>query len=118
MLPPGIGLNAVSEKARTAAAAASSQPGYFEWEPALAAAETGMFPYTPPTSLIVGLAEALAMLREEGLEAVFLRHARHAAATQAAVEAWGFEVYASELRERGTSLTAVDVGTATDAEAV
>lgn len=51
MLPPGIGLNAVSSKALRAGSA-GQRAGYFEWRPALEVAETGMFPYTPPTSLI------------------------------------------------------------------
>ena len=51
-----------------------------------------LFPYTPATNLLYGLREALAMLQEEGLDDVFARHARHAAATRAAVRAWGLEV--------------------------
>ena len=47
------------------------------------------FPYTPATNLLRGLQEALAMLDEEGLPNVFARHARHGAATRAAVAAWG-----------------------------
>ena len=47
------------------------------------------------------------MLREEGLENVFARHARHAAATRAAVAAWGLEVLALDEREHSGSLTAV-----------
>ena len=48
-----------------------------------------LFPYTPATNLLRGLQEALAMLDEEGLPNVFARHDRHAAATRAAVQAWG-----------------------------
>ena len=52
----------------------------------------GFFPYTPATNLLYGLRESLEMLLEEGLTEVFARHKRHAAATRAAVEAWGLEV--------------------------
>ena len=116
MLPPGIGLNAVGERALAAAAGARAPVGYWDWAPALEAATTGYFPYTPPTALVVALHEALAMLREEGLDAVFARHSRHAAATQAAVEAWGLDVFASDPRERSASLTTVRVADEDDAD--
>ena len=69
--------------------------------------EKGFFPYTPATTLLYGLREALDMLAEEGLQAVFDRHARHAHATRIAVEAWGLEILATEAEERSNSLTAV-----------
>jgi alanine-glyoxylate transaminase/serine-glyoxylate transaminase/serine-pyruvate transaminase len=47
------------------------------------------------------------MLHEEGLDYVFRRHDRHAAATRAAVEAWGLEVWCEEPKEYSSSLTAV-----------
>jgi alanine-glyoxylate transaminase/serine-glyoxylate transaminase/serine-pyruvate transaminase len=55
----------------------------------LATNANGWFPYTPATNLIYGLSEACDMLLEEGLDAVFARHARHAEATRTAVNAWG-----------------------------
>ena len=69
--------------------------------------ENGFFPYTPATTLLYGLREALDMLAEEGLQVVFDRHARHAHATRIAVEAWGLEILATEAEERSNSLTAV-----------
>ena len=75
MLPPGLGLNAVSEKALAAAPRARLPRSYWDWQPVLAAAQTGLFPYTPATNLLFGLREALAMFDEEGLPAVFARHA-------------------------------------------
>jgi alanine-glyoxylate transaminase/serine-glyoxylate transaminase/serine-pyruvate transaminase len=57
--------------------------------------------------LLYGLKEALAMLREEGLPQVFARHQRHAAATRAAVRAWGLEVLCLDAREYSPVLTAV-----------
>ena len=69
--------------------------------------DKGFFPYTPATTLLYGLREALDMLAEEGLQAVFARHARHAHATRKAVGAWGLEILASNANERSNSLTAV-----------
>src|SRR5258708_9691046 len=91
MLPPGLGLNAISEKALEASHRARLPRSYWEWQPMLAAAETGLFPYTPATNLLFGLREALAIFGEEGLPAVFSRHARHAEATRRAVPGWGLE---------------------------
>jgi alanine-glyoxylate transaminase/serine-glyoxylate transaminase/serine-pyruvate transaminase len=67
----------------------------------------GYFPYTPSTNLLYGLIEAIEMLREEGLDAVFARHRRHASATRSAVEAWGLEVFCKNPRQYSDSLTAV-----------
>jgi alanine-glyoxylate transaminase/serine-glyoxylate transaminase/serine-pyruvate transaminase len=80
--------------------------------------ETGSWPYTSATTLLYGLREALAMLQDEGLENVFARHARHAAATRAAVEGWGLEVLALDPREQSPVLTGVVVPEGVDADEV
>lgn len=67
----------------------------------------GFFPFTPATTLLYGLKEALAILQEEGLHNVFHRHKRHAEATRAAVRAWGLEVVCEDPLEYSSSLTAV-----------
>ena len=74
MLPPGLSLNAVSEKARAAHASAGLPCSFWDWEPVLRANAKGLFPYTPATNLLFGLREAIAMLEEEGLPQVFARH--------------------------------------------
>jgi alanine-glyoxylate transaminase/serine-glyoxylate transaminase/serine-pyruvate transaminase len=80
-------------------------------------AQTGAFPYTPPTNLIFGLRETLRMLLdEEGLDAVFRRHARHAEATRRAVAGWGLEVLCADPREHSETLTAVLVPDGYDAD--
>jgi alanine-glyoxylate transaminase/serine-glyoxylate transaminase/serine-pyruvate transaminase len=107
MLPPGLGFNAVSQKALAAAKTARLPRSYWDWQPMLQANENGFFPYTPATNLLYGLKEALAMLSEEGLANVFARHDRHAEATRRAVKAWGLEVLCLEPREYSSSLTAV-----------
>jgi alanine-glyoxylate transaminase/serine-glyoxylate transaminase/serine-pyruvate transaminase len=107
MLPPGLGFNAVSQKALAAAKTARLPRSYWDWQPMLQANDNGFFPYTPATNLLYGLKEALAMLSEEGLANVFARHDRHAEATRRAVKAWGLEVLCLEPREYSSSLTAV-----------
>ena len=94
MLPPGLGFNAVSEKALAASKTSRMPRSYWDWTEMLKPNASGFFPYTPATNLLYGLREAISMLQEEGLEQVFARHDRHAAATRAAVESWGLEVLA------------------------
>ena len=67
----------------------------------------GFFPYTPATNLLYGLRVAIAMLLEEGLDQVFARHQRLAAATRAAVDHWGLEVLCLEPKDFSPVLTAV-----------
>jgi alanine-glyoxylate transaminase/serine-glyoxylate transaminase/serine-pyruvate transaminase len=107
MLPPGFGLNAISEKARQASKTARLPKSYWAWEPILAANKSGFFPYTPPTNLLYGLRESIRMLEEEGLRNVFARHDRHAEATRRAVRTWGLEILCANPEEYSSSLTAV-----------
>ena len=118
MLPAGLGFNAVSEKARAASASARLPRSYWDWEPILDGQPLRLWPYTSATNLLYGLRESLAMLREEGLPAVFARHRRHAAATRRAVEAWGLEVLCADPREFSPVLTAVLVPEGHDADEV
>ncbi|GAB3451060.1 pyridoxal-phosphate-dependent aminotransferase family protein [Actinophytocola sediminis] len=118
MLPPGLGFNAVSQKALRATEHATLPRSYWDWRPILAANERGFFPYTPPTNLLYGLREALAMLNEEGLDQVYARHQRHARATRAAVLGWGLEVLCLDEHAHSASLTAVLVPAGTDADAI
>src|ERR671922_390582 len=117
MLPPGLGFNAISKKALAAHKTARLPRSYWDWEAMLDTARTGFFPYTPATNLLYGLRESLSMLlEEEGLPAVFHRHARHAEATRRAVAAWGLEVLCADPREHSNSLTAVLVPDGFDAD--
>jgi alanine-glyoxylate transaminase/serine-glyoxylate transaminase/serine-pyruvate transaminase len=118
MLPPGLGFNAVSEKALATSRTATLPRSYWDWAPLIEANTRGFFPYTPATNLLYGLREALAMLAEEGLPNVFARHQRHAAATRAAVRAWGLEVLCLDEREYSGSLTAVLLPDGHDADTV
>jgi alanine-glyoxylate transaminase/serine-glyoxylate transaminase/serine-pyruvate transaminase len=106
MLPPGLGFNALSEKALAASRTARLPRNYWDWHDMLAQNRTGFFPYTPATNLIFALREALRMLQEEGLANVFRRHDRHAEAARAAVLAWGLEIVCEDPREYSSSMTA------------
>jgi len=107
MLPPGLGLNAISEKALDAAKSAKLPRSFWDWQAMFAANRVDFFPYTPATNLLYGLREAIQMLEEEGLPNVFARHDRHAEATRRAVKAWDLEVLCENPAEYSSSLTAV-----------
>ena len=116
MLPPGMGFNAISRKALHANASAQLPRSYWDWREMLKLNSKGFFPYTPPTTLLYGLQEALRMLQEEGLPNVFSRHDRHAGATRAAVRAWGLELVCEVPQEYSSSCTAVFMPEGHDAD--
>jgi alanine-glyoxylate transaminase/serine-glyoxylate transaminase/serine-pyruvate transaminase len=107
MLPPGMAILAASERALAASEKARCPRAYWDWTPVLERNRRGEFPYTPATSLLFGLREALEMLGEEGLPNVFARHARLAEACRRAVRAMGLEILCKQPAERSNTLTAV-----------
>jgi alanine-glyoxylate transaminase/serine-glyoxylate transaminase/serine-pyruvate transaminase len=119
MLPPGLGFNAVSDKALAASKDAKLTRSYWDWQAMAETGRTGFFPYTPGTNLLYGLREALKMLLdEEGLDNVFARHSRHGEATRRAVRGWGLEILCLDPREYSDSLTAVLLPEGYDADRV
>ena len=118
MLPPGLGLNAISDKALAASKAARLPRSYWDWQAMIDDNAAGFFPYTPATNLLYGLRESLRMLLEEGLEHVFARHDRHAEAARRAVRAWGLELVCVRPDEYSSSLTAVMMPDGHDADAL
>lgn len=107
MLPPGLGFNAVSEKAIAAAKSNGFIRHFWDWNEMLKSNETFFYPSTPATNMLFGLHEAINMLEEEGLDNVFARHAKFGEATRRAVRAWGLEVLCEEPKEYSPVLTAV-----------
>jgi alanine-glyoxylate transaminase/serine-glyoxylate transaminase/serine-pyruvate transaminase len=118
MLPPGMGILAISERALEASLRGGAPRYFLDWRPMIEQIHAGYFPYTPATLLLFGLREALRMLDEEGLPAVYERHRRLAAATRAAVGAWNLEVLCHDPDTYSPSVTAVAVPEGADADAV
>ena len=116
MLPPGLSFNAISEKARSAAATANLPKSFWSWEEMIAANKNNFFPYTPVTTILYGLAESLDMLHEEGLDNVFARHDRLAEATRRAVRAWGLEVLCRDPHHYSSTITAIVMPEGHDAD--
>ena len=108
MLPPGLGLLCVGERALELAAHGGSPRHFWDWAPILRENRIGLFPYTPATLMLFGLQEALTMLvHEEGLDAVFARHRRLAEGVRAAVRAWGLPFVCESPTAYSNSITAV-----------
>ena len=117
MLPPGLSFNAISAKALAASTTAKLPRSYWDWGEMLAINPKGYFPYTPATNLLYGLAAALDMLFEEGLDNVFARHDRLAEATRRAVNAWGLEILCADPALYSSTLTGVLMPAGHDADA-
>jgi len=107
MLPPGLSFAAVSDKAWKRVERSNLPKYYFDFRRELKSIQKNQSAYTPAISLFVALREALRMMEEEGLEAIFRRHEKLARATRAAVKTLGLELYAPESPSPG--LTAVKV---------
>ena len=107
MLPPGLSFNVASAKALEANKTAKYPKGYWKWAPIIAQNKDGMFPYTPATNMMFALREGLAMLQEEGMQAVFARHARLAEATRRAVQAWGLETVCKDPKYASNTVTSI-----------
>jgi len=109
MLPAGLGIVCISEKARAKMEGASCRKAYFDLADQIKANATGYFPYTPALPMLYGLREAIAMLEEEGLETVFARHHHLASGARAAVKAWGLKTCAKEPKWNSDTVTAIMV---------
>ena len=117
MLPPGMAILAVSQKALKANQSAKCPRFFWDWTPVLERNARGEFPYTPATALLFGLKESLAMLAEEGLPNVFRRHNRMAEACRRAVLAMGLKLLVKNPDECSNTLTAVCMPDGFDSDA-
>jgi aspartate aminotransferase-like enzyme len=115
MLPPGLAMVAVSEKAWKANERANLPRFYTDLGRERKSQEKGETAFTPAVTLIVGLREALRMLKEETLEGVWKRHERLAKATRAAAGGLGLELFASTPTN---AVTAMRVPAGIDGSAV
>ena len=117
MLPPGLSFNAIGTKAWAASQSIDRPRNYFDWRQVLPDGANPTFPCTPAMTLMFGLAEALDMLEEEGLDACFARHARLAGAVRAAITGWGFALVSKDAREHSNSVSAFYLPEGEDADA-
>ncbi|HMD72726.1 MAG TPA: aminotransferase class V-fold PLP-dependent enzyme [Steroidobacteraceae bacterium] len=110
MLPAGLGVTCVSQKALAAAKSANSRRCYFDYADMVQANASGYFPYTPSVPMLYGLRESLTMLAEEGLENVFRRHSYLAGGVRAAVfEGWNLKLCATAPKWYSDTVSAIMV---------
>jgi alanine-glyoxylate transaminase / serine-glyoxylate transaminase / serine-pyruvate transaminase len=118
MLPPGISFNALSPKAMGFSKTATLPRAFWAWDEIVEMNATGYFPYTPNTNLLYGLSEALDMILEQGLTAVFARHQRWAEGVRSAVRAWGLPIQCADASVYSPVLTGVVTPVGVDADAL
>ncbi len=115
MLPPGLGFLALSERALKTCETSDLPKFYFDLRRAVKELQKNTTPFTPAVTLVVGLRESLRMIREEGLQEVWARHARMAEGCRRAVRAIGLELFAEKP---ANSVTAVKVPEGLDADRI
>jgi alanine-glyoxylate transaminase/serine-glyoxylate transaminase/serine-pyruvate transaminase len=118
MLPAGLGILCVSEKALAASKSATMNRCYFSFADMLKMNPDGYFPYTPPTPYFLGMRASLDLLFEEGLENVFQRHHRLAEGVRRGVHAWGLSLCANHPKWWSDTVSAIVVPPDVDAKAV
>jgi alanine-glyoxylate transaminase/serine-glyoxylate transaminase/serine-pyruvate transaminase len=110
MLPPGLGILCASPRAVAISQRGGSPRHFWDWAPIMRENRIGLFPYTPATLMLFGLRESLTMLvEEEGLPAVYARHARLARAVRAAVQAWDLPIVCEDPATYSNTITTVRV---------
>ena len=109
MLPAGLGIVCASPKALAAREQAKCPRVFFDFGDMIRANVTGYFPYTPSLPMLYGLRESLAIMFEEGLDAIFARHHRLAEGARAAVRAWGLKLCAKAPKWHSDTVSAIMV---------
>jgi len=118
MLPAGLGILGVSEKALEASKSATMRRAYFEFADMLKLNADGYFPYTPPTQLFHGLRQSFDRIKEEGLDNVIARHHRLAEGVRRGVSAWGLSLVAEHHTLYSDTVSAIRVPSDIDAREV
>ncbi len=119
MMPAGLSMLGVSEKALEAHKSGRMARCYFSFEDMLKMNDDGYFPYTPPTQLFYGLKKSLELMEEEGLENIFARHNRLAEGVRCAIAAWeGCRLCADDTKWHSDTVSAIVVPEDVDAKDV
>jgi aspartate aminotransferase-like enzyme len=105
MLPPGLAFVSVSEKAWKKAEKSNCPKFYFDFLKERKKQKDNQTNFTSAVSLIIGLNEAIKLLKKEGLKNVFARHEKLAHATRESMKAIGLELFAKE--SPSNSVTAI-----------
>ena len=107
MIPPGLSFIAMSQKAWEATEKSNLPKFYLNLKSYKKSLLSNSNPYTPAVNLIFALDEALKMMREEGLDNIFLRHNKHKLAMSNAAKALNLKLFANE-KCLSPSITAIE----------
>lgn len=118
MLPTGLGIIGVSQKALQARETASCPRFYFDFKMMINQTRTGFGPYTPAMGLLRGLRASVDVLLEEGMENVWQRHHRLAEGVRQAVVAWGLSTCAKTPAWQSDTVTGVMVPEGIDGQEI
>jgi aspartate aminotransferase-like enzyme len=118
MVPPGMSMVAVSDRAWKAVDAARIPRYYFDYKKAKSYLEKGQTPWTPAVSVYFAMDVALRKLEAEGLEAIHARHARIGRLTRDGVKALGLTLLAADERYASNTVTAVRIPDGVDGSAL
>ena len=118
MLPTGLAIVGVSQKAMEQKKQATLPVCFFDFGDMIKMNAQGYFPYTPPVTLLRGLRASVDMLLDEGLDNVVHRHNRLAEGVRRAVTAWGLNNCAQEAQWHSDTVTAIKMNEGQDANAV
>jgi aspartate aminotransferase-like enzyme len=103
MMPPGLAFLSVSPKAWEKIDAHEPPVFYFDLKKAREKLKDPDTPFTPAHTMVRALRVSLEKIRAEGIENIWARHRRMAAAAQAGVKAIGMELFAAVPAEGLTS---------------
>ncbi len=106
MLPPGLAFAGVSDKAWEFSKTSKIPKFYFNWAKEFDNLKKNQTNFTPAISLIIGLREALKIIKTEGLDNVFRRIDMLAKATREGAQALGLKIFAKNPSPAVTAICA------------
>lgn len=109
MLPAGLAIVAVSDKAMEAGKTADLPRFFFDFKQMAQMTHQGGFPYTPPMQLLAGLQHSVDLLLTEGLDAVFSRHFKMGEGVRQAAAAWNLDLCCEDLQYASDTVTTIMV---------
>ncbi|MBR1619425.1 alanine--glyoxylate aminotransferase family protein [bacterium] len=107
MIPPGLAFLVANERAWKVYEQCKHPSFYWDWAAYRKSTQANSTPFTPAVNLFVGLDKALEMIKEEGIENMNARHARHCNALRSAIRAIGLELVVKEDKCASHSITSI-----------
>ncbi len=118
MMPAGLAIVGVSQKALEASKTNGLRRCYFDFKDMTATNATGYFPYTPPMNMLRGLRASLDRIEAEGIETIWAHHHFLAEGVRRAVQAWNMTLCAKEPKWHSDTVSAIVVPEGHDARKV